>query len=201
MELADNLEEAGVSGTGIPLSSGSGTVTGIEFLPSRDTFEAPYSLRQSTAKRYNQRYMRNHVSLILQVKKISYKIDWRRGRDYSPPPAAHPFRGRSGTTSPARSLAATRLESNRGVLIKPPLPWSAKKRPKTGPFFYRLAEREGFEPPVRANGQRFSRPPHSTTLPPLQTAHCQGQFTWTQAAWSEAGHDRCRARSIPLGVK
>ena len=30
------------------------------------------------------------------------------------------------------------------------------------------AEREGFEPPVRANGQRFSRPPQSTTLPSLR---------------------------------
>jgi hypothetical protein len=31
-----------------------------------------------------------------------------------------------------------------------------------------LAEEEGFEPPVRVNGQRFSRPPHSTTLPFLR---------------------------------
>ncbi len=30
-----------------------------------------------------------------------------------------------------------------------------------------VAEREGFEPPDRVNGQRFSRPPHSTTLPSL----------------------------------
>ena len=29
------------------------------------------------------------------------------------------------------------------------------------------AEREGFEPPEGVNPQRFSRPPHSTTLPPL----------------------------------
>ena len=29
------------------------------------------------------------------------------------------------------------------------------------------AESEGFEPPVRSPGQRFSRPPHSTTLPTL----------------------------------
>ena len=28
-----------------------------------------------------------------------------------------------------------------------------------------FAEKEGFEPPDRINGQRFSRPPHSTTLP------------------------------------
>ncbi len=30
-----------------------------------------------------------------------------------------------------------------------------------------MAEREGFEPPDRSHGQRFSRPPHSTTLPSL----------------------------------
>jgi hypothetical protein len=31
-----------------------------------------------------------------------------------------------------------------------------------------IAEREGFEPPDSLHRQRFSRPPHSTTLPPLQ---------------------------------
>ena len=31
-----------------------------------------------------------------------------------------------------------------------------------------VAEREGFEPSVRLPAQRFSRPPHSTTLPPLR---------------------------------
>ena len=35
-----------------------------------------------------------------------------------------------------------------------------------------LAEREGFEPPDRGSGQRFSRPPHSTTLPPLLIQKC-----------------------------
>ena len=30
-----------------------------------------------------------------------------------------------------------------------------------------MAEGEGFEPPERANAQRFSRPPLSTTQPPL----------------------------------
>ena len=33
-----------------------------------------------------------------------------------------------------------------------------------------MAEREGFEPPERANAQRFSRPPLSTTQPPLRTS-------------------------------
>ncbi len=31
-----------------------------------------------------------------------------------------------------------------------------------------MAEREGFEPPERVNAQRFSRPPLSTTQPPLR---------------------------------
>ena len=32
----------------------------------------------------------------------------------------------------------------------------------------KFAEKEGFEPPVPVTVQRFSRPPHSTTLPSLQ---------------------------------
>ena len=35
-------------------------------------------------------------------------------------------------------------------------------------FFKIMAEREGFEPPVLLPVQRFSRPPHSTTLASLQ---------------------------------
>ena len=31
-----------------------------------------------------------------------------------------------------------------------------------------MAEEEGFEPPERSHAQRFSRPPHSTTLPPAR---------------------------------
>jgi hypothetical protein len=33
-----------------------------------------------------------------------------------------------------------------------------------------MAEEEGFEPPEPAKAQRFSRPPHSTTLPLLRRA-------------------------------
>jgi hypothetical protein len=33
-----------------------------------------------------------------------------------------------------------------------------------------MAEREGFEPPVRVNVQLISSQPHSTTLPPLRYA-------------------------------
>ena len=32
-----------------------------------------------------------------------------------------------------------------------------------------VAEEEGFEPPEPAKAQRFSRPPHSTTLPLLRS--------------------------------
>ena len=34
-----------------------------------------------------------------------------------------------------------------------------------------MAEGEGFEPPDRVNGQWFSKPPHSTALPPLQMSY------------------------------
>ena len=36
-----------------------------------------------------------------------------------------------------------------------------------------MAEREGFEPSERLHAQRFSRPPHSTTLAPLLFMHFQ----------------------------
>jgi hypothetical protein len=35
-----------------------------------------------------------------------------------------------------------------------------------------MAEEEGFEPPEGVNLQRFSRPPHSTTLPLLRSPGC-----------------------------
>ena len=35
-----------------------------------------------------------------------------------------------------------------------------------------LAEEEGFEPPEPFRAQRFSRPPHSTTLPLLRGRRC-----------------------------
>ena len=39
-----------------------------------------------------------------------------------------------------------------------------------------MAEGEGFEPPEGANPQRFSRPPQSTALPPLQVGADEGDF-------------------------
>ncbi len=52
------------------------------------------------------------------------------------------------------------------------IPCGGASRPKatlaTASVAFGLAEREGFEPPVRIYyRQRFSRPPHSTTLPSL----------------------------------
>ncbi len=38
----------------------------------------------------------------------------------------------------------------------------------------KLAERQGFEPWVGSHRQRFSRPPHSTTLPPLRVRGRRG---------------------------
>ena len=35
-----------------------------------------------------------------------------------------------------------------------------------------VAEEEGFEPPEPFRAQRFSRPPHSTTLPLLRRKRC-----------------------------
>ena len=41
------------------------------------------------------------------------------------------------------------------------------KRPKLSAVFERLAEREGFEPPIGLHLCRISSAVHSTTLPPL----------------------------------
>ena len=51
------------------------------------------------------------------------------------------------------------------------------------PLWMLVAERQGFEPWVGVNRQRFSRPPHSTTLPPLRahsTARFNGPRLWAQ---------------------
>ncbi len=45
--------------------------------------------------------------------------------------------------------------------------WKQKK-PQCFAEAFLYAEREGFEPSVRINAQRFSRPPDSTTLAPLR---------------------------------
>ena len=45
-----------------------------------------------------------------------------------------------------------------------------------------MAERQGFEPWVGANRQRFSRPPHSTTLPPLRGRDRGGDLAGSRGA-------------------
>ena len=62
------------------------------------------------------------------------------------------------------------------------------RRPPLYPLSYRrLAEREGFEPPEGINPQRFSRPPHSTTLPPLQVANYIRFFRLLESAYYQNG--------------
>ena len=67
--------------------------------------------------------------------------------------------------------AATRFAP--GESVKPPpavlIPTLTPlfEKAVTGPFL-EMAEREGFEPPVRSHVQRISSAPHSTTLAPLR---------------------------------
>ena len=55
-------------------------------------------------------HLQNSGILTLRCKRVT--IANRPEHDYSPPAAAHPFRGRSLTKFAARSLVAVRLESN-----------------------------------------------------------------------------------------
>ena len=43
-------------------------------------------------------------------------------------------------------------------------------------MFLLLADGEGFEPPVELPPQRFSRPPHSTALPPIRNSFYRRSF-------------------------
>ena len=57
-----------------------------------------------------------------------------------------------------------------------------------------MAERVGFEPTDRVNGQRFSRPPHSTTLAPLRM--------WTSAILERSSLGKtshCLSAQRPIG--
>ena len=50
-----------------------------------------------------------------------------------------------------------------------------------------MAERTGFEPAEGVNPQRFSRPPLSTTQPPLQVDlnnYCKNKFSFSVAEFS-----------------
>ena len=73
------------------------------------------------------------------------------------------------TTRNERYLwAPSRKRSARRVRIPPMYRWLDHPHFALGNRSrWILAERVGFEPTDRVNGQRFSRPPHSTTLAPL----------------------------------
>ena len=54
-----------------------------------------------------------------------------------------------------------------------------------------MAEGVGFEPTERSHAQRFSRPPHSTTLPPLRRRRSR------LAGWAEDRNARARLYGPP----
>ena len=54
-----------------------------------------------------------------------------------------------------------------------------------------LAEAVGFEPTGRSHAQRFSRPPHSTTLPNLRLAVDSGAHAILKAAAREIPPTGC----------
>ena len=63
------------------------------------------------------------------------------------------------------------LLPEQGLEHAPPCPSKKERR-----FAAALAEREGFEPPLPFRVKRFSRPPHSTALPPLLNSTRQIPF-------------------------
>ena len=61
------------------------------------------------------------------------------------------------------------------------------------------AEREGFEPPDPVTGQRFSRPPQSTALPPLRVIFCRNYlqcFRLFCGAWGTRTPDPLNANQM-----
>ena len=63
-----------------------------------------------------------------------------------------------------------------------------------------MAERQGFEPWVELPLQRFSRPPHSTTLAPLHNTKIFNQklVTWQQTLGIHVVDIRSELRDTPL---
>ena len=53
-----------------------------------------------------------------------------------------------------------------------------------------MAEGKGFEPLVRVNGRRFSRPVHLTTLPPLRGLLCGAKYRGSAFGLVRAGAHR-----------
>ena len=60
-----------------------------------------------------------------------------------------------------------------------------------------MAEGEGFEPPVRLPAQRFSRPPHSTTLASLRYK----EYQWLRWRRSARTNGNIATRLPPNGVR
>ena len=88
-------------------------------------------------------------------------IVWRRRRDSRVACGdAHGSRLRLDPQRPAGAL--------RPCGSNPPHRPQTRKEPHRWGSPYCLAEEEGFEPSYPRRGKRFSRPPHSTTLPPLR---------------------------------
>ncbi len=61
-----------------------------------------------------------------------------------------------------------------------------------------LAEREGFEPPLPVKVKRFSRPPHSTALPPLL---CVRLANGARSYLNRIKEEALRKRGLPGGAK
>ena len=88
---------------------------------------------------------------------------WRRGRDC--PRRAFP-EGRASMNARDRFALTWRSHVRSSLKLCLARPVHTNARPRW--HGRSLAEREGFEPPLPLRVKRFSRPPHSTALPPLQ---------------------------------
>lgn len=81
-------------------------------------------------------------------------------------------------TDPLR-VAKQQMRAPTGLVYSDSDPYKSKllarrhqnKRPRLQRGHSSVAERKGFEPPVQLPGQRFSRPPQSTTLASLRSCN------------------------------
>ena len=143
------------------------------------SIERPLSVK-AAARRFRGNILevalRNHHKLVVARRSGSYKL--RAGQDFSDDtrqeckrpqkgPSTFWRRGWDGRCAP--SLAAAPLpESNR---VRKPVPHSARnqKRGHKGPIFNFWRRGWDSNPRKATNLCWFSRPVHSTTLPPLQS--------------------------------
>ncbi len=113
----------------------------------------------------------SHPTLDRKMKRPPQGPGDGEGGIYSRHPWRSPLRGRCAALARPKRLSCRFVEPDRfaiGVLI-PHSTGKYKTRPIGGILY--LAEREGFEPPVQLPGRWFSRPLHSTALPPLRNLH------------------------------